>query len=112
MNVENVKGMRDVPTIQGLRNRSSAAPTREQAVTELARLEHEKARLEREFKMWQANEKKTSRRIMQVQERLTVLQQILGPNPAPKNSAKRRKTRQSTDGEHAGQAWQEVKLEY
>jgi hypothetical protein len=111
MNVENVKGMRDVPTIQGLRNRSSA-PTREQAVTELARLEHEKARLERELKMWQANEQKTSRRIKQVQERLTVLQQILEPTPAPKSSAKRRKTHQSADGEAEGQVWQEVKLEY
>jgi hypothetical protein len=111
MKTESVRGMRDVPTIQGLRNRALPT-TRAQAVTEVARLEHEKARLQRELEMWQANEKKTSHRLARVQERLALLQHILDPAPVKKSTARRRKTRQSPDGESEGQAWREMKLEY
>jgi len=113
MKTETTRGMRDVPTIQGLRNRALPA-TREQAVTELARLEHEKARLERELEMWLANGKKTSHRLARVQEKLALLQHILDPALVEKSTARRRKTRQSPDGDatRASQAWREVKLEY
>ncbi len=58
MKTKHVRSMRDIPTIQGLRNRS-VPTTREQVMSELARLEHEKARLEREMNIWLANQKKT-----------------------------------------------------
>jgi peptidoglycan hydrolase CwlO-like protein len=68
--------MRDIPTIQGLRNRSVPA-TREQVMSELARLEHEKARLERELNIWLANQKKTEGRLQQLQERVNLLQAVM-----------------------------------
>ena len=113
MNSESMRGMRDVPTLQGTRKRSLSV-TREQAVTELARLEHEKARLERELGIWQANEKKTSRRIARVDEQLAVLQHILTPPPVKESTGEGHKTRRSPDEDapRADQAWQEIKLEY
>mgnify|MGYP001572110037 CR=1 FL=1 len=68
-----VKGMHDIPTGQGLTNRSVRA-TRAQVVAHLARAEHEKARLERELAMWVANQKQTERRLRRVLERIEVLQ--------------------------------------
>lgn len=76
MKTKHLPGMRNIPTIQGLRNRTVPA-TREQIMSELARLEHEKARLERELNMWLANQKKTQDRIQQVQERVNLLQHLL-----------------------------------
>ena len=72
MKTTNIRNMRDIPTIQGLKNRS--VPTnREQIMSELARLEHEKARLDRENTIWVFNQKKTQARIHQVQERVELL---------------------------------------
>lgn len=76
MKTKHVRSMRDIPTIQGLRNRSVPA-TREQVMSELARLEHEKARLERELNMWIANQKKTEDRLQQLQERVNLLQTVM-----------------------------------
>ena len=113
MNSESMRGMRDVPTLQSTRKRSLSV-TREQAVTELARLEHEKARLERELGIWQANEKKTGRRLARVDEQLAVLQHILAPAPVKESTGEKRKTRPSPDEDapRADQGWQEIKLEY
>lgn len=71
-----IKGMRDIPTSQGLTNRSGLA-TRAQVVAHLARAEHEKARLERERAIWEANLKQTERRLQRVLERIEVLQGTL-----------------------------------
>lgn len=71
-----VKGMHDIPTAQGLTNRSVAA-TRAQVVAHLARAEHEKARLERVLAIWVANQKQTERRLQRVLERIEVLQGAL-----------------------------------
>jgi len=68
--------MRDIPTIQGLKNRGVPS-NREQIVGELARMEHEKARLERERDMWASNQKKTQFRLSNVQERINLLQATL-----------------------------------
>jgi len=76
MKTKQVRSMRDIPTIQGLRNRS-VPTTREQVMSELARLEHEKARLERELNMWIANQKKTEDRLQQLQERVNLLQTVM-----------------------------------
>lgn len=110
-----MRGMRDIPTIQGLSNRS-VPTTREQAVTELARLEHEKARLERELKMWTENQKKTQARLQKVEERLALLQQTLDP-PATQSPPRRRKASRPSAEDAEGdddesQGWREISLEY
>jgi hypothetical protein len=115
METKDVRGMRDIPTIQGLRHHSVPG-NREQAVSDLALLEHEKARLERELKMWISNQQKTEGRLRQVGERLALLEQILNP-PAADGSTKRAEVRRSrTDkpdgGEGEPQGWREVPLEY
>ncbi len=71
-----IKSMHDIPTFRGLANRSVQA-TRAQIVTHIARAEHEKARLERESAMWEANLKQTERRLQRVLERIEVLQGTL-----------------------------------
>jgi septal ring factor EnvC (AmiA/AmiB activator) len=116
MKIKRIRGMRDVPTIQGLRHRSLPS-TREQTVAEQARLEHEKARLKREMSIWIGNQKKTEERLRQVEERLALLQQILNPTVAD-DAAKRARVRRSpaekTGGneEDEAQSWREIPLEY
>lgn len=101
--------MRDISTIQGIRNRSVPA-TREQVMTELTCLEHEKARLERELRIWIANQKKIENRLQQLQKRVTLLQNVMD-----ELTPKRR--RPDTSGEQAEEdagksGWREVSLEY
>jgi hypothetical protein len=116
MKIKRTRGMRNIPTIQGLRHRS--LPTsREQTVAELARLEHEKARLNRELKLWIDHQKRTQSQLQQVEERLTLLQQILEPPAAddsPKRAQKARRlpTEKGDGGEGEAQGWQEIRLEY
>jgi hypothetical protein len=76
-----IKGMRDIPTVQGLTNRAVLA-TRAQIVVQMARGEHEKARLEREMAMWLANQKQTARRLQRVLERIEMLQGALNTESA------------------------------
>lgn len=73
-----VRTMRDIPTIQGLKNQATPA-TREQAITEVARLEHELSRLRRELEMWTANQTKTAERIRRVEDRLALLKGVVDP---------------------------------
>jgi hypothetical protein len=115
MKIEHTRGMRDIPTIQGLR-RTSLPSTREHAVAEQARLEHERARLKRELSIWIGNQRRTEGRLRQVEERLVLLQQILGP-PVADDAAKCARVRQSPAGKAAGHedeapGWQEIPLEY
>lgn len=114
MRRDRARGMRDIPTIQGLRDRT-IPETREQAVTEWARLEHEKARLEREMETWISNQRKTEERLRQVNERLARLQEMLGLSDDEKST--RRPSRGPSTGDSAGDRdeagdWQEVSLEY
>lgn len=104
-----VRSMRDIPTIQGLRNRSMPA-TREQAMSELARLEHEKARLERELSIWIANQKKTENRLQQLQERVTLLQTVMD-ELTPKRHKPDPGSEQVEENERKN-GWREVPLEY
>jgi len=116
MKIEHTRGMRNIPTIQGLRHRS--LPTsREQTVAELARLEHEKARLNRELKLWIDHQKRTEGQLQQVEERLALLQQILEPpaaddSPRRTKKARRSPTENGDTGEGEDQGWQEIRLEY
>ena len=109
------RGMRDIPTIQGLRHRSLPT-TREQTVAAIARLEHEKARLQREVDMWNQNREKTAGRLQQVEERLALLQQVLDPpdsTGAPRRAqAPRPAAKGAGDDDGGTQNWREVTLEY
>jgi predicted nucleic acid-binding Zn-ribbon protein len=102
MKISAAKGMRDIPTIQGLRNRSVPS-NREQIVSELARLEHEKARLEREISIWVSNQKKTESRLKQAQDRIDLLQKIMDETDP------RRKPEENVS--EPGK-WQEFPMEY
>jgi hypothetical protein len=109
-----VRSMRDIPTIQGLRNRSVPA-SREQAVAEVARMEHEKARLERELEIWLGNQRNTEKRLRQVEERLAGLELILNPldgDGATKHPARRAPTERTDGGEEQVRKWREIPLEY
>jgi predicted nucleic acid-binding Zn-ribbon protein len=114
MKKERVRSMRDIPTVQGLRNRSVPA-SREQAVAEVARLEHEKARLERELDIWLVNQRNTEKRLRQVEERLAGLEQTLNPpdsDGATKRQVRRTPTETAGGGEEEIQKWREIPLEY
>ena len=67
-----VRGMRHVRTVRDL-----AAPARRatqaQVVAELARNEHEKARLERELGIWATNHDATGHRLQRVVDRIAEL---------------------------------------
>lgn len=106
------RGMRDIATIQGLSGRNVAG-SREQMVTELARMEHEKARLEREMRIWIGNQKRTEERLRLVQERLDLLQKTLNPElieRVAQQSAAAGTDAQANTGETPG--WNEVVLEF
>jgi predicted nuclease with TOPRIM domain len=113
MKKERVRSMRDIPTVQGIRNR--AVPTsREQAVAEVARLEHEKARLEREMEIWLGNQANTQKRLRQVEERLAGLEHILNP-PSSKEESRRRAPKSASRAkgrEEEELGWREIRLEY
>lgn len=75
------RGMRNTKTIQTLANQS-AVTSRPQAVSRFARLESERARLERELETWVARKEAAERMLAKVREELSVLQQFL-LQPAP-----------------------------
>lgn len=80
------KGLRDLRTPR-TSSRNTQGGSREQAVAELARLEHEKARLNRELDVWRRNMQRTTGQLEQVEARLAALrEQIEGPDeqPAPR----------------------------
>lgn len=106
-----IKGMRDIQTIYGRVHRVLSR-TRAQVVAELAYLEHEKDRLERELAIWVTNQKQTEGRYESVRKRISVLQGILeeqsadnSPTPPPSKKAVSR-------GRQACATWHEVPLEY
>jgi len=114
MKTESVRGMRDIPTIQGL-HKETVPSNRQQAVTELARMEHEKARLGRELALWNGHQNRTEKRLQMVEARLAQLQQMLQPQAGqepPSPGARRSPARKPEDEAKQGQAWRELSLEY
>ncbi len=114
------KGMRDVPTMQAIHSRNQKR-SREQMVTEFARLEHEKARLERELQLWTKKKMVTEEALAKVQFELDEIQQDLMPAPSdspPRNVVRRRTAQQATAGNDGdaqadeGPAWREIAMEY
>ncbi len=107
--------MRDIPTNEGLNSRS-LPKKREQAVTELARLEHEKSRLERELDMWRQNQAQTESRLEKIEKRLAALRELVEPSAgdeAPKRTpARRRSAGSAPRNEEDESGWHEIALEY
>ena len=114
MKTESVRGMREIPTIQGL-HRETVPTSREQAVSELARMGHEKARLERELALWNGHQNRTEKRLQMVEARLAQLQQMLQPQASqepPSRGARRSSARTTEDEAENGQGWRELSIEY
>lgn len=115
MRTSYTRGMRDMPTVQGL-NRRSVPKTQAQGATELARLEHEKARLKRELSLWLINQRRTEERLRRVEERLVLVRQIVAPL-GQVQAVRRPRLRQAPSqepyaSEGKAQGWQEISLEY
>lgn len=110
MRVKATRGMRDIPTVQGSTNRVETN-SREQGITDLARLEHERARLERELNMWLENQKRAEQRLKKVHERITLLQQGLYGSPVERRSASAAGG-PGNDGEQEPRDWHKVSFEY
>lgn len=106
--------MRDIPTNQGLNSRS-LPKKRKQAITELARLEHEKSRLERELEMWLENQKQTEARLEKIDARLASLREMV-ESPAgdetPKRTPVRRRSAARATSQDDDPDWHEISLEY
>lgn len=111
MKAKRPRGMRELMTIQGLAGRS-VPESREQIMTEQARLEHERMRLHRELAMWQENERKTAVRIQALEDRMSLLRQSLEPllDPMPIQETPRHRN-EPTEPESTT-VWHEVVLEY
>jgi chromosome segregation ATPase len=95
------RGLRELATIQGLR-RSRLPQRREQAVGELARLEHERTRLQRELEIWRQNQARTEERLHRCEARVAQIQQALGDQPAAPSSAPQPRS----------SAWDDLTFEY
>jgi hypothetical protein len=110
-----LKGMRDVLGSQSVVNRSRKH-TREQAVTDLTRLEHEKARLERELTVWTSKQETTAGRLTQVAAELASLQNSLYPTTDVERSAGPLRSTsgpsQDRDAAEPEKPWRGIPMEY
>ena len=104
------KGMRDIPTMYGLAKRSKPN-SRDEAITELARLEHEKARLERELNLWQENQKRTQQRLQTILNRLVLLQAVVENRPPEAGQVDGSGSGPTQDAP-VNEQWTTIQLEY
>ena len=99
--------MRDIPTHQGLKYHRSLPSNSEQIMSELAQLEHEKARLERENTIWLSNQKRTRTRIEQLQKRMDLMRRMFEERlPKPQAAQSGQETEKQSGN------FREVNLEY
>ena len=106
----NIKGARDITTTNAVAH-GPQRTSRARAARELALLEQQKDQLERELKMWVNNQKRAERRLGPMQERIALLQRVVGESFAdhPPSSA----DKGSGDGRRqAAATCREVTLEY
>jgi hypothetical protein len=103
-----IRGMRDIPTQFGLAKRSKPN-SRDEAITEMARLEHEKARLEREMALWLENQKRTQTRLDGVKSRLAILQGIVEESAGQPRTQAADAAGQPDGG---SERWTTVRIEY
>lgn len=110
-----LRGMRDVPTLQGRgRNGRRVAGTRDQIAAEIARLEHARQRLTHEQELWQRNLLRVEQHLHDTEQRLLLLRQSLAalsaePDPPPRNPPPRRRVQAAPN---EPQEWDEVAFEY
>lgn len=109
-----IKGVRDIATRQSY-NRCSMPQDRKQIVTELARLEQTRARFKKECTMWQENLHRAEKRLQEVEQRMSSLQQSLDTFVAVEKRNDQNVFCQA--GERASKqaevdAWQELTIEY
>jgi hypothetical protein len=114
MKTKRPKGMRDIMTVQGLGSRATPH-SREQIMVELSRLEHEKARLERERAIWFGNQQKAEARLQSTEERIGLLQatfdeQLQAQSGQP--GAVRRSAALPDENDDTAANWRAVVLEY
>ncbi|NJM08210.1 hypothetical protein HC891_21555 [Candidatus Gracilibacteria bacterium] len=98
------KGLRNLRTVQQA-NRRNQIGSREQMVAELARLEHEKARLQREVEVWRQNQRRTETQLEHVEARLAQLARAIDLTGAESVPANR-------DNEAESRTWLGMTLEY
>ena len=107
-----IKGMRDIQTLHG-RVDCAAARTRAQVAAQLAYLEREKDRLERELGVWTGNQKRAGSRLQSVGQRIALLQGILEvEQPSAKHRMPLGQNEVEDDGQEAETSWREIPLEY
>ena len=76
-------GLRDVATLQTL-SHGARPRDRHHLVSRFARLENERARLEREADMWRTRKRATEDKLAKVNAQIDVLQELLLEEPAKK----------------------------
>lgn len=106
-----IKGVRDIQTLYERTHRARSR-TRAQVVSELAYLEHEKDRINRELSAWHINQKQAESRLGFVRERIVQLKGILEEGlPTKRQSTV--PSEEAEDGSLGVQTpWQEISLEY
>jgi hypothetical protein len=87
-----IKGLRDIATHSSMVSRGMPG-TRQRAAFELALLEHEKAKLEREIGMWGANQRQAATRLRLARERSALLTRQLQEPAAGERTPRRPKRR-------------------
>jgi hypothetical protein len=87
-----VRGLKDIATHNSTVNRGMPG-TRQRAAFELALLEHEKTRLQREIGMWTANQKQAETRLRSARERSALLTKLLQEAAVGERSRRRPRTR-------------------
>jgi chromosome segregation ATPase len=73
-----LRGMRDVATLQR-QSRPNTGLSRQQIANKIARLEHDRLRLQREAQTWRTNLVKTETRLAHTETQLSQLHAQLGP---------------------------------
>lgn len=115
MKAKRPKGMRDIMTVQGLGSRSTPH-SREQIMVELSRLEHEKARLERERALWFDNQQKAEARLQSTEARIGLLQAAFDEQfqaqSGPPIAVRRNASAPDENNDDTAANWRAVVLEY
>jgi len=107
-----LKGVHDIPTAQSLVNRSMPT-SRADLMTQLARMEREQAKLERELDLWIGKQRKTQKRLRQIQQRMELLQRALDESSGDQKRRHDDVARQRADVEsRASKPARVVSLEY
>ena len=104
-----VKGLKDIAK-HGTATNRGVPRNGAQAAFELALLEHEKAKLQRELAVWDANERQARERLNVAKERSAALRRYLESSEAVRAGSGKRKPK--ARARRSAPAWQSVSMEY